>query len=406
VKVERNGPRGQPLQNASMLNKSSRKKDEKAKKLNPYPARCMRFWHGMRVRDYTRMMFRNRFRVHPKWWGMIFTVGLATVVNSTLHRIQRLFLGRKLDATAIDKPPVFIIGHWRSGTTFMHELMVRDEQFAYSTTYECFAPYHFILTESFMPKLLWFTVPPKRPMDNMATGFDHPQEDEFALCAMGSPTPYFKMAFPNHPPVYMDSLDMESVSKEDKEHFSESMMTFVRALTYRHRKRLVLKSPPHTGRIELLSKLFPGAKFIHIVRHPYSLVPSTRRTWEALDRAQGFQVPRHEHLNEFIFECYERMYNGFEQQRSKIPADNICDVRYEDFVKDPVTQLESIYNKLDLGDFEPVRQNLSEYLESQRDYKTNRHELDPELRAEIDRRWADYMKKYGYLDETATDVPS
>ena len=26
----------------------------------------------------------------------------------------------------IDQPPVFIIGHWRSGTTMLHELMIQD----------------------------------------------------------------------------------------------------------------------------------------------------------------------------------------------------------------------------------------------------------------------------------------
>ncbi len=43
----------------------------------------------------------------------------------------------------------------------------------------------------------------------MATGVDRPQEDEFALVAMGVPTPYCRMAFPNDPPVYDEFLDMD-----------------------------------------------------------------------------------------------------------------------------------------------------------------------------------------------------
>ena len=37
-------------------------------------------------------------------------------------------------------------------------------------------------------------------MDNMAAGWDHPQEDEFALCNMGVPSPYLTIIFPNRPP--------------------------------------------------------------------------------------------------------------------------------------------------------------------------------------------------------------
>ena len=43
-------------------------------------------------------------------------------------------------------------------------------------------------------------MPSRRPMDNMPAGWDRPQEDEFALCMMGQPSPYADIAFPNRPP--------------------------------------------------------------------------------------------------------------------------------------------------------------------------------------------------------------
>ncbi len=39
-------------------------------------------------------------------------------------------------------------------------------------------------------------------MDNMAAGWNRPQEDEFAVLALGAPTPYSRMAFPNDPAEY------------------------------------------------------------------------------------------------------------------------------------------------------------------------------------------------------------
>jgi hypothetical protein len=355
----------------------------------------------MRFRDYVRLLRRHRFRIHPFRWAMAMILVPCTMINSVLYRLQQWKYGKKLSDVQIQQPPVFIVGHWRSGTTYLHELIVRDERFTYPTTYECFAPHHFVISEWIMPRLLGFLLPQKRPMDNMAAGFERPQEDEFALCAMGAPTPYVRMAFPNEPAAYSEFIDMQGVRDEDLQRFTDAMSRFIRALTLQREKPVVLKSPPHTGRIGLLSKMFPGAKFIHIVRHPYDLFPSTRRTWQALDTAQAFQVPHFRELDEYILDSLVRMYRGFEQQRAEIDPDLICDVRYEELVQDPVGQLAAIYKKLELGDFERVRGRIEEFVDGQRAYQVNRHELEPEIKAQIDQRWAGYMEKYGYSTSEA-----
>lgn len=175
------------------------------------------------------------------------------------------------------------------------------------------------------------------------------------------------------------------------------MREFVQMLTLRKKgKRLVMKSPPHTGRIEELAKLFPGAKFIHIVRDPSVIFPSTRRLWVSLDVAQGLQHPHHRDLDEYVLSAFERMYRGFNRQRDAIPASQICELKYEDLVRDPMGQLRRIYQQLELGDFDSVCNQIEAHVTSQKDYKTNRHELEPELRAEIRRRWSNYFERYGY----------
>jgi hypothetical protein len=368
----------------------------KTPKLNRYPFLALRFWHGMIVRDWLRLLVRNRFRVHPIRWGLVATVSAAAVVNSIARAIQQMLYGRAIAGTEIEEPPIFVIGHWRSGTTMLHELMVLDDQFAYPTTYECFAPHHFIVTGKVLPKLLWLLLPSKRPMDNMSVSFKHPQEDEFALLSMGAPSPIMRMAFPNHPPPWMEFLDMEDVDQDELTRWQDTLSRFVRTQTYAKCKPIVLKSPTHTGRVEILSQMFPGAKFIHMVRNPESLFPSTRRLWISLDLAQGFQLPRHEHLDEFVFTAFERMYGGFERQRKSLDSSNICDVRYEELVKDPVGTMRRIYEELDLGDFEQTREKIEQYVEQKKSYQTNQHELEPEIMEEIRRRWSGYYEKYGY----------
>lgn len=364
---------------------------------NTYPAWSPRFWHGMLLGDWLRLLVKNRFRVHPLRWGLVFTVTLITPINSVLRVVQKLFFAKKVAQTEVVQPPVFIIGHWRSGTTYLHELLVQDERFAYPTTYECFAPNHFLVSRRFLPWLIHLLLPRQRPMDNMLAGAYFPQEDEFALGNLGCPTPYWRMVFPNDPPCYMELLNMQGVAPQLLSRWKRDMVWFVRALTYYKQKPLILKSPPHTGRVGVLAELFPGAKFIHMTRNPETLFASTRRLWPTLDFAQGLQIPKNEHLDEYIFEAFERMYGGFESQRTSLASNQIIDVRYEDLVADPLGQVERVYRELQIDGFETIRDQLQAFIGQRKDYKPNRHEqLEPEIRAEIRRRWSGYIEKYGY----------
>jgi omega-hydroxy-beta-dihydromenaquinone-9 sulfotransferase len=365
-------------------------------KANPYPWYSPRFWHGMRPGTWWRLCASHHFRIHPIRWPMAVLIGLITPINSVLGLIQSVWFGRRIAETQVKEAPVFIIGHWRSGTTYLHELMYLDERFVSPTTYQCFAPHHFLVSEWLIPRILGFLMPKQRPMDNMAAGWHRPQEDEFALLTLGAPTPYLRMAFPNDPPPNNEFLDMSGCPAADQKRFEETLVHFVNLLTFAANKRVLLKSPPHTGRVELLAHLFPGAKFIHIVRSPYALFPSTVRLWQSLDAVQGLQLPRGVGLEDYVFDCLTRMYRGFEQQRTKLPPGSIYDLRYEDLVADPIGEVARAYQALSLGDFAAVRDKMEALVGQQKDYQTNKHELDETLKARIRERWADYFDRYGY----------
>lgn len=352
------------------------------------------------------MLRRNRFHVHPLRWGLVLTVTMAATFNSVMRFLQTQIYGRAIAKADTNRDLIFILGHWRSGTTLLHELMVLDDRFGYPTTYECFAANHFLLTGSWMPKLIWFLLPSKRPMDDMSVSFSHPQEDEFALISLGAPSPLLRTAFPNDPPPYLEFLNMEGVAEEDLTTWKSRLRQFVAMQMHAKGKGLVLKSPTHTGRLQVLAEMFPNAKFIHITRDPYQLFSSTQRLWAVLDEAQSFQVPREEDLDEYVFTALERMYSGFERQRPAVDPARICDLRYEDLIRDPVGTMERIYSQLDLGDFDRVRPLIERSMQQRKGHKTNRHELAPEIRAEISRRWAGYIQKYGYAPAAATpDTP-
>ena len=115
-----------------------------------------------------------------------------------------------------------------------------------------------------------------------------------------------------------------------------------------------------------------------------------------MDHTPAFQRPTHEYLEEYVFGNLEKMYTAFESQRTSIDSNNITDVRYEDLITEPAAQIERIYADLNLGDFEEVRESLEAYLQTQKDYKVNKHAMDQELEQRIKERWGEIFEKYGY----------
>ena len=318
------------------------------------------------------------------------------VGNSALRLGQQALFGRAIRNTEIEQPPVFILGHWRSGTTYLHELLAHDERFATPTSYQCFQPHHMLLTEAIVTNLFWWLMPSKRPQDNVKLGWNTPQEDEFALCAMGLPTPYRRMAFPNNGPVDLEYLNMHDLSEEDIVRWKDGLTWFVKLITYHTEKRVLLKSPPHTGRLGVLAESFPGAKFIHLTRDPFSLFPSTLKLWRALHFAQGFQMSEGDDLEEYVFTCLETMYRGFQDQRPEINDADIVDVRYEELVTDPVGELRRAYEELDLGGFDVVEPKLAAYAQASRNYQTNRYRLEESIRDQVVQRWRFYFDTFRY----------
>lgn len=359
-----------------------------------------RFWDGMGLTTWLRLAAQNRFAVSPSRVPMALVVTAVAVFNSTLGALQALFYGGRIRRTVIEEAPIFIIGHWRSGTTLLHETLVRDPRHACPDTLACFAPNHFILSGPMLRTCFRWLVPSRRPMDNMAAGWERPQEDEFALCNMGLPSPYLTIAFPNRPQCE-EYLDFASVPPEEVSRWKRGLLWFLRCVTFRHGKRIVLKSPPHTARIATLLEMFPDARFVHIVRDPFVLFPSTVNLWKRLYRDHGLQVPRHEGLEEYVLRTFTRMYAAFESQRDLIPPGRFAEVRYEDFVADPMREMERIYQELELDDFAQARQGIEEHLANVKGYKTNRYEVTPEVEREIAHRWSGYIRQYGYSSEPA-----
>jgi hypothetical protein len=362
------------------------------------------------------MLARNHFAVSPTRIPFALQQSVYSVINSALAIAQELIFSRRIAATMLE-PPVFIIGHWRTGTTWIHELLALDQNFITPITLECFAPGQALVSGLLLRKLAFF-LPETRPMDNMQVGWDHPQEDEFALLNLGLGSPYETMIFPNRRPVRPEFLNLIGTTAEQAEAWKSGVTRFLKQVTFRGQRqqnrptrayRVVAKSPPHTARVGVLRQLFPAAQFIHVVRHPYEIFASTVRLWERLYDTQGIQKPRFGALpggrpsvEEYVLHNMDLLYRDFAAEVSDIPAGQFCQVRYEDLVAEPVGELSRIYAQLNLRSFDAVRPTLEAHLQEHQAYKPNDNRISPRQRAEVERRWRWYFERYGYRPSSST----
>lgn len=361
------------------------------------------FWHGMRPGAWLSLLRRNRFRVSPACALQTITVSLISPMHALLHYVSEAVYRKRLKAFEMKQPPIFIIGCWRTGTTYLHDLFACDPELGYPTTYECMIPSHFLLTERLARFWFKFLLPKTRPPDNVSTGFDRPQEDEFALCNMGQHSPLLTMAMPRRGPVDMDYLDLRDVTDKERKAWTDALKWFVRRVAFHQGKRLVLKSPTHTARLPLLLKLFPGARFVYISRHPLSVYPSNVHLWRSMNSTQGLQNPARDEgwLQEFVLGTFMRMFERYEEDRKLVPPGHLVEISYEELVARPKAVMSDIYSRLELGDFARAEPAVDEYLSGTKDYKTNSYELAQGMKSVVMSRWASYARRFGYDREDA-----
>lgn len=361
-------------------------------------------WTGASLFALARILKNNRFQVHPSCWlDCMADLAFATA-NTGLGVVQSLVYGARVKRIQLEHDPLFVIGHWRTGTTLLHELLALDPELTCPTTFQCFLPNHFLLTERFVKGWSGFTLPPSRQFDSVRVGWDRPQEDEFALCNLGVPSPYATIAFPNRPPQNQEYLELDSVPRRQRDRWKNSLKRFLRQIRYRKQGRIVLKSPTHTFRLPILLELFPNALFLNMVRHPLAVFMSTMRLWKSLYVMYGYQKPNFEGLAEHVLTTFSRMHERLEATRSIVPQDRLLDVRYEDLVEDKVGTMRQIYDCLDLGEFETVRPAIEAYAKEHADYRPHQYAPAPELEREVFQRWKPYYERYGYTGSPANKI--
>lgn len=371
---------------------ADKKKADKKKKKSPQGSLLL--WHGLRLPLVWKFL-----RMKPKlsWSRAHYIMALLPtgMHNSFWSFVEKIFYGSKIRKTEV-KDPVFVLGHWRSGTTLLHNLVSMDNQFTFSNLYETLFPDHFLMTENVMTKITQHLVPDKRPMDNMKAGWELPQEDEIGLLNSTLISHYLLNGLQGNPEKYDHFLDLKDVEPKVREQWKDALLRFMKKLTIRNNKPIVLKSPGHTARIPLLLEMFPNAKFIYIYRNPYAVLKSSIHVRNTLIEANRLGPIDFSTVEGEILYNYEKLMKLYEDEKKMIPEGHLHELQYEELEKDPIGVLSDAYETLNLDNFEYLKSKIEEELPRLQSYKKNKFEIPEEQRE----RWYAQMKfvfdRYGY----------
>jgi omega-hydroxy-beta-dihydromenaquinone-9 sulfotransferase len=352
---------------------------------------------GLSLGDWAMLATENRFAIGPRYWSRAAVTTILSLLNSTFALAERVAFGQAI-AAAQPRAPVFILGHWRSGTTLLHNLMALDHRFAAPNLFETMLPHGFLVTESWQAPLWSHFVPETRLIDNMPLGIDLPQEDEFALAILTRYSPYMGHSFPRRWAHYMRYLDFRDVEASERARWQQGVMRYARRLTvHRGGRRLVLKSPPHTARIPLLLELFPDARFIHIHRDPYRVFQSSLHVLTEglpLAKMQSGDLPAPE---DFVIDRYNRLYDAYFGARPGVPPDRLVEIGFSTLQRDPVGTMRQLYRDLDIDGFALLQPALETYCSNLGGYAQNRYpDLDLSLRQRIAKAWQRSFEAWGY----------
>jgi hypothetical protein len=356
---------------------------------------------GIELRHWMKLLQKNKWAVDRHYLHRAAWVTGLSIPASILGRLDDLKYARQIAAMDIDPTPLIVIGHWRTGTTHLHNMLGRDPNNTFSTLYQCIFPTSFLSTGRIGPRLLRNSLPEKRSYDNVKQGWFEAAEDEIGLMKLtGGLSFYTALMFPDRYAEYEKYIDFLEATPEERHTWKKALEHFIKKIMLQTGgKRVVLKSCPHSARIRMLLDMFPDAKFIHIHRHPARSFRSMLHMRGKVDWENFMHAPQRAFIDErweMQAELSNRLYTRIIEDRELIPKENLVEVAYRDLVGNERDFLRDTYAKLEIPEWDRFDAVLKPYLDSIQGYKVNKLEIDTKLEDFVYDRLRLVYDTYGY----------
>ena len=347
---------------------------------------------------WIRLLFRNLKGISPGKIPQVIYITVMSLILFPFALLELLITYIPVKLTKIKKPPVHIIGIWRSGTTNVQYTMSRDPQFGWLDPVSTVTFNNSILLGWLLKYAQKKILVDARPMDNMEYRLDLPMEDLYALSTYTTHSFNHMMVFPKNYREYLSTLYTDEMSDRLQREWERKYDFLLKKTTLiKQGRQLILKSPDNSCNVDKLEAKYPGSKFILISRNPYKIVPSVIKALTSMMEVMSLEgMADSELIENAAIEVFKKMNTKMFKDIENIPEGDLVLIRHENFVKAPVENMEYIYEQLHLDGFEKAKPYFESYQNTQKEYKPNKLVLSPSLKEKINRELKFYFDYFGY----------
>jgi hypothetical protein len=369
-------------------------------KTSPRPKKTQHPLSGSTLGNWLTLLMQNG-GVSRSYLPKALNVTGLILASAPIRLLEALRYNQQIQQTEINEPPIFVLGHWRSGTTYLHRMMVQDDRWGYVSSLQAFVPEAFISLKQMIASSLQSFWPEVRPMDNVSYSPEVPEEEDYSLACISPFSFYCCWYFPKQmPEIFRRSVLLQDLSQAEQQQWQRSYLKVLKKTTlFSGGKQLVIKNPSNTARIPELLKLFPEAKFIHIYRNPYDVYTSTMKFYKKLVPNYALQTFDESKFEDNIFLFYRQLMDAFFETVELIPPENFVEIRYEDFEDAEVACMEHIYKSLMLPGFDQAKPKFQAYVADQAGYQKNEYILDEVTKARVYSHWQKAIDRWTVLPQ-------
>ena len=367
------------------------------------PRWYLHFLMASNLSNWIRLLKINKFRFRLSSLHRVVLITLVNVATFPLALAERAFVSWRLRHTQIDHSPVFIVGFWRSGTSFLEGILAKDPHFATINKTEQLFPSYFLLHYPFIRWISRLVFPRHRLSltHNKTVDLEAPREEEFAIANLSPFSYYHILTFPDNYAYYTQLALFRDLPPETVRQWKSTYRYLAKKIAFKNPgRRLLLKSPTNTCRMKELLGMFPNARFVHIYRNPYDVIPSFYEIYQNMWAHFSLQSKLTDYdpddFQDFLMNFYKDFYHQYEQQKESIPAERLVEISYEALMEDPLSITRSIYESLKLPGFSELQDQFETYLKSEKDYQPSQRKLDEKTRQKIGRYASDMLSHWGY----------
>jgi hypothetical protein len=308
--------------------------------------------------------------------------------------------------------PIFITGLPRSGTTFLHRLMMADADtrvpLVWQTIYPCAEPgkpdrrvalvdRQLRAFERFAPEFRAL-----HPLDACS-----PQE-----CSEITAHVFRSLRFDTnyYIPSYRDWLEGDDARSLPAFRFHKRFLQHLQYQSGRGSGRWVLKCPEHIFTLDAIRAVYPDARVVFVHRDPVKVLLSVAHLTEVLRRpfmrrVDPAEIGRQESAR-WLDGTHRMMAVGDD---AGLP-EPVCHVHYMDLISDPVATVEGVYQHFGMTLPETAASGIRRYVTEKpnggygpRNYQFADHGLD----AGVERaKFRPYMLRFGIASEVLPKQPA